>query len=68
MSEKKPKVKRLRGRVSIFIIGLRKILNKLKHAPTIKAIQIGSIEIPTTTFDATHTEIEIKIQCKMIFI
>lgn len=46
--ENNPKVITFRGRVNIFMIGLINILNKVKHAPTISAVQMGLTTIPET--------------------
>jgi len=67
-SEKRPRVKILRGSVKTLIIGLINILNKVKHAPTTKATQIGSTTIPEIIFVVTKTDTEIKTQFKIIFI
>lgn len=44
--EKIPRVRTLIGRVSKLIIGRRNILNSVRHAPTISAVQIGSTVTP----------------------
>ena len=67
-SEKRPRVKILRGKVKTLIIGLINILNKVRQAPTTKATQIGSTIIPEIIFVVTKTETEIKTQFKIIFI
>lgn len=41
-----PRVRTLIGRVSKLIIGRRNILNSVRHAPTISAVQIGSTVTP----------------------
>jgi hypothetical protein len=45
-SEKNPRVIMLSGRVSMLIIGLRNILNRVRHAPMISDTQIGSTDTP----------------------
>jgi len=66
--ENNPRVTIFIGRVSIFMIGLMNILNKVKHAPTIRTIYNGSIIMPSIIFDVAKTETERIIQCKIIFI
>lgn len=45
-NEKNPRVNTFIGRVRILMIGLRNILNRVKHAPTIRATHIGSTVTP----------------------
>jgi hypothetical protein len=66
--ENNPRVIMLIGRVKILIIGLINILNKVRHAPTIRATQIGSNVIPEIILVVTKTATERIIQCKIIFI
>jgi len=66
--EKRPRVIIFIGRVNILIIGLMNILNNVRHAPTIRATQIGSMVIPPIIFDVAKTATERITQCKMIFI
>ena len=57
------------GRVRILIIGLINILNKVRHAPTIRAVQTtGDKVIPETIYVVATTEAESIIQCKIIYI
>ena len=44
------------------------MLNKVRQAPTTRATQIGSTITPSISLEVANTAIEIKIQCKMIFI
>lgn len=44
------------------------ILNKVKQAPTTRATQSGSTITPSINLEVAKTAIEIKIQCKIIFI
>lgn len=67
-SENKPKVIILIGKVKIFIIGFKNMLKRVKQAPTTKTTQRGSTNTPATNCVVSQTEIDIKIQCKIIFI
>jgi hypothetical protein len=66
--ENNPSVTMFIGRVKIFITGLINILNKVKHAPTIRATQIGAKLIPEIIFVVAKTAKDKIIQCKIIFI
>jgi len=68
-SENSPRVTMFKGKVKILTIGLINILNSVRHAPTINAVQTrGDKLIPDTIYVVATTEAEIKIQCKIIFI
>lgn len=56
------------GRVSMFMIGLINILNKVRHAPTTRTTHIGSAVIPEIIYVVAKTARDNKIQCKIIFI
>lgn len=65
--ENSPRVTMFIGRVRIFIIGLINMLNKVKQAPTTRAVtRIGFKLIPETIYVVAKTEAESIIQCKII--
>jgi len=67
--ENNPSVTIFKGRVSMLIIGFINILNKVKQAPTIRAVTITGLSvIPDTIYVVAKTEAESIIQCKIIFI
>jgi hypothetical protein len=63
-----PRVTRLIGRVSIFITGLTNILNRVRHAPTIRATHIGLTVTPDIILVVAKTATESMTQCKISFI
>jgi len=65
--ENSPSVSMFIGRVKILMTGLINILNKVRHAPMIRATYSGSTTIPDIIFVVTKTEIERIIQCIIIF-
>lgn len=66
--ENTPSVTMFIGRVRMLTIGFTNMLNKVKHAPTIRATQTGASVIPETIYVVASTATDKRIQCKMIFI
>jgi hypothetical protein len=64
--EKRPRVRILRGNVRILMIGLKNMLTKHRHAPTIRATHIGETVTPDTMNVVAQTAADRTIQCKMI--
>lgn len=64
--EKNPRVRKFKGNVSMFIIGFKNMLKRVRHAPTIRQTQIGFTDIPSINLVVPHTATESIIQCAII--
>jgi hypothetical protein len=63
-----PRVKIFKGKVKILITGRKNIFTNVRHAPAMRATQIGLTTIPETIIVVAQIATESINQCKIILI